>query len=197
MVLELKQEVEWISEADYLQGELVSEIKHEYIDGVVYAMTGASKNHQRITGNVFSGLKAHLKTTPCEPFSSDIKVRVGSKFFYPDVMVVCEDDSDNAYYSETPVIIVEVLSKSTRRMDETAKKFAYQTLPSLQEYVLIEQDFVDVEVCRRSEGWVSRHYFMGDSVTFESVGLILPVTDIYERVDNDDVTSFVDSLKLP
>jgi hypothetical protein len=63
--------------------------------------------------------------------------------------------------------------------------------------VLIEQDFVDVEVCRRSEGWVSQHYFMGDSVTFESVGLTLSVTDIYQRVDNDDVTSFVDSLNQP
>jgi Uma2 family endonuclease len=197
MALKFNQEPEWISEEAYLQGELVSEIKHEYIDGTVYAMAGASKNHQRITGNVFAGLKAQLKNTLCEPFSSDIKVKVGSKFFYPDVMVVCEDNGDNAYYTETPVILVEVLSKSTRRMDETAKKFAYQTLPTLKEYVLIEQDFVDVEVCRRSEGWVSRHYFMGDSVTFESVDLTLSVADIYERVDNDDVTSFVDSLNQP
>jgi len=197
MALELKQEAEWISEAAYLQGELLSETKHEYIDGTVYAMAGASKNHERISGNVFGELRTHLKNTPCEPFSSDIKVKVDSKFFYPDVMVVCEDDSDNAYYTENPVIIVEVLSKYTRRMDETAKKIAYQTLPSLKEYVLIEQDFVDVEVCRRSEGWVSHHYFMGDSVTFESVDLTLSVVDIYERVDNDDVTSFVVSLNLP
>ena len=197
MALELKQEAEWISEAAYLQGELLSETKHEYIDGTVYAMAGASKNHERISGNVFGELRTHLKNTPCEPFSSDIKVKVDSKFFYPDVMVVCEDDSDNAYYTENPVIIVEVLSKYTRRMDETAKKIAYQTLPSLKEYVLIEQDFVDVEVCRCSEGWVSHHYFMGDSVTFESVDLTLSVVDIYERVDNDDVTSFVVSLNLP
>ena len=109
-------------------------------------------------------------------------------------MVVCKDDNDNDYYTESPVIIVEVLSKSTRRMDETAKKFAYQTLPTLEEYVLIEQDFVDVEVCRRSEGWVSHHYFMGDNVTFDSLGLTLSVTDIYERVENDDVSTFVASL---
>lgn len=197
MTLELKQEHEWISEEDYLQSELLSETKHEYIDGAVYAMVGASRNHQRITANVLSELLTQLKNTPCEPFASDIKVKVGSKFFYPDVMVVCKDDSGNDYYTENPVIIVEVLSKSTRRMDETGKKFAYQTLPTLKEYVLIEQDFVDVEVCRRSEGWVSRHYFMGDNVTFESVGLTLSVVDIYARVDNDDVTSFVDSLSPP
>ncbi|MDO9424194.1 MAG: Uma2 family endonuclease [Methylobacter sp.] len=197
MALKLKRTDEWISEEAYLQDELLSEIKHEYIDGAVYAMAGASKNHQRIITNVSGELWTQLKNTPCEPFSSDIKVRVGSQFFYPDVMVVCEDDSDNAYYTENPVIIVEVLSKSTRRMDETAKKFAYQTLPTLQEYVLIEQDFVDVEVCRRSEGWVSHHYFMGDNVTFDSVGLTLSVADIYQRVDNDDVTSFVASLDQP
>ncbi|MDO9046719.1 MAG: Uma2 family endonuclease [Methylobacter sp.] len=197
MALESKQQAEWISEEAYLQGELLSETKHEYIDGAVYAMAGASKNHQRITANVLSELLTQLKNTPSEPFSSDIKVKVGSKFFYPDVMVVCKDNSDNDYYTENPVIIVEVLSKSTRRMDETAKKFAYQTLPALKEYVLIEQDFVDVEVCRRSEGWVSHHYFMGDNVTFDSVGLSLSVADIYARVDNDDVTSFVASLNLP
>lgn len=193
MALELKQD-EWISEDAYLQSELLSEIKREYIDGAVYAMAGASKNHQRITANVSRKFGNQLENTPCEAFASDIKVKVGSKFFYPDVMVVCKDDSDNDYYTENPVIIVEVLSKSTRRMDETAKKFAYQTLPTLQEYVLIEQDFVDVEVCRRSEGWVSQHYFMGDNVTFESVGLTLAVADIYQRVDNEDVTSFIDSL---
>lgn len=195
MVQELKQD-ECISEEAYLQSELLSETKHEYIDGAVYAMAGASKNHQRITANVLSEFLTQLKNTPCEPFASDIKVKVGSKFFYPDVMVVCKDDGGNDYYTETPVIIVEVLSKSTRRMDETAKKFAYQTLPTLQEYVLIEQDFVDVEVCRRSEGWVSHHYFMGDNVAFDSVGLTLTVADIYARVDNEDVSSFVASLNL-
>jgi Uma2 family endonuclease len=179
-----------ISEAEYLEGELISEVKHEYIGGSVYAMAGASKNHERIAGNVFGELRSHLKNSPCEPFLSDIKVKVGQDFFYPDVMVVCEDNSNNDYYAETPVIIVEVLSKSTRRMDETTKKIAYQTIPTLKEYVIIEQDIVDVEVCRKSDNWVSSHYFMGDEVTFESVGLSLSVEDIYFRVDNDDVKSF-------
>ena len=75
-------------------------------------------------------------------------------------------------------------------MDETTKKIAYQTIPTLKEYVIIEQDIVDVEVCRKSGNWVSSHYFMGDEVTFESVGLSLSVEDIYFRVDNDDVKSF-------
>ncbi len=190
MALKLDQAAEWVSEAEYLEGELISEVKHEYIDGSVYAMAGASKNHERIAGNVFGEIRSHLKNTPCEPFSSDIKVKVGQDFFYPDVMVVCEDNSDNDYYSETPVMIVEVLSKSTRRMDETTKKIAYQASPTLKEYVIIEQDIADVEVCRKSDNWVSSHYFMGDEVTFESVGLTMSVEDIYFRVDNDDVKSF-------
>lgn len=190
MALKINKTDEWISEEDYLQGELISEVKHEYIDGSVYAMAGASKNHQRIAGNIFGELRSLLKNTSCEPFSSDIKVKVGQAFFYPDVMVVCEDNSDNDYYAETPVIIVEVLSKSTRRMDETTKKIAYQAIPTLKEYVIIEQEIVDVEVCRKTDNWVSSHYFMGDEVTFESVGLSLPVEDIYFRVDNDDVKSF-------
>jgi Uma2 family endonuclease len=190
MALKPNKAAERISIEDYLQGELISEVKHEYIDGSVYAMAGASKNHERIAGNIFGELRSLLKNTPCEPFSSDIKVKVGQAFFYPDVMVVCEDNSDNDYYTETPVIIVEVLSKSTRRMDETTKKIVYRTIPTLKEYVIIEQDIVDVEVCRKSDNWVSSHYFMGDEVNFESVGSSLSVEDIYFRVDNGDVKSF-------
>jgi Uma2 family endonuclease len=125
-------------------------------------------------------------------FASDLKVKTSRDFFYPDVMVVCQDTSNNEYYAETPIIIVEVLSNSTRRLDETIKKLAYQAIPTLQEYVLVEQDFVDVEVCRRNAGWVSEHYFMGENVTFESVGLTLPIEEIYYRVENEDVRAFLE-----
>jgi Uma2 family endonuclease len=192
MALKHKDEDLPISEDEYLQGELISDIKHEYIDGHVYAMAGASKNHERITGNFFSEFRSMLRSTPCEPFASDLKVKTARGFFYPDVMVVCKDTSTNEYYAETPVIIVEVLSKSTRRLDETTKRTAYQAISTLQEYVLIEQDFVDVEICRRSQGWVSEHYFMGDTITFESVGLVLPVEEIYYRVENEDVRAFLE-----
>lgn len=182
----------WISEIEYLEGEQLSQIKHEYIDGQVYAMAGASRNHERIAGNVYRKLGDHLQGTPCEAFVSDMKVKAGRAFFYPDVMVVCQDDNGDDYYTEAPVILVEVLSKTTRRTDETVKRLAYQAIPSLQEYVLIEQDIVDVEICRRSMGWVSQHAFMGDSVTFESVGLTLTVEEIYARVENDDVKAFLE-----
>jgi len=180
-----------ISEDEYLDGEKISEIKHEFIDGAVYAMAGASKNHERISLNVSRKFGNHLEDSPCEPFSSDMKVKAGTAFFYPDVMVVCDNQDTDPYYTEAPVIIVEVLSASTRKTDETIKRRAYQSIPSLKEYVLIEQDIVDVEVCRRSQGWVSDHYFLGDEVTFEAINLTLSVADIYQRVDNEDMRGFL------
>ncbi|MBD9362614.1 Uma2 family endonuclease [Methylomonas fluvii] len=180
----------WMSVEDYLAAELLSDIKHEYDDGELVVMSGASKNHERIKMSLARLLGNHLQGKPCEPFSSDVKVKIGQYLFYPDAMVVCEDTSTHDYYAEAPVLIVEVLSKSTRRRDETIKRRLYQTIPSLLEYVLIEQDIVDVEVCRRSEGWVSNHYFLGDQARFESVDLTLDVADIYQRVDNDDMRTF-------
>ena len=181
----------WMSVEDYLAAELLSDIKHEYDDGELVAMSGASKNHERIKMSLARLLGNHLQGKPCEPFSSDVKVKIGQYLFYPDAMVVCDDTSTHDYYTESPVLIVEVLSKSTRRRDETIKRRLYQTIPSLLEYVLIEQDIVDVEVCRRSEGWVSNHYFLGDDVPFESVGLTVSVAEIYARVDNEDMRTFI------
>ncbi len=179
-----------ISTEDYLQGELNSKVRHELIDGYAYAMAGASGNHERISMTIARKFGNHLENLPCEPFGSDMKVKTGLNFFYPDVIVDCNFDESKPYYTETPIIIVEVLSKSTRKTDETIKRIAYLDLPTLQEYVLIEQDFVDIEVVRRSEGWQSKHYFLGDEVTFESIDLTLAVEDIYQRVQNEDMVEF-------
>ncbi|BCG64575.1 MAG: hypothetical protein methR_P2359 [Methyloprofundus sp.] len=175
----------------YLQDELSRATKHELIDGDIYAMAGASANHERIAGNIYAEFRQHLKSLPCEPFGSDMKVKAAANFFYPDVMVDCNFDESQPYYTQSPVIIVEVLSKSTRRTDETIKRTAYLNIASLQEYVLIEQDFVDIEVIRRSEGWQSKHYFLGDELTFESIGLTLSVAEIYLRVQNEDMLEFL------
>lgn len=180
-----------LSAEEYLQEELYSDVKHELIDGEVYAIAGVSKNHERIAGNFFARLHTHLQNSPCEPFSTDVKVKVGRNFFYPDAMVVCNEQTDNEYYTESPTILVEVLSKSTRRTDQTIKRTTYQSIPTLQEFILIEQDFVDVEVCRRSEGWLSQHYFLGDEFMLDSLGLTVSVEDIYRRVQNEDVLTYL------
>jgi Uma2 family endonuclease len=185
-----------LTEQEYLEGELISDIKHELIDGYAYAMAGASKNHERISAKLMQIFANHLDGTSCEPFASDIKVKVQEDFFYPDVMVVCNDKTDNEYYAEAPLVIVEVLSKSTRRKDQALKRRAYQSLPSLQEYVLIEQDFVEVEVSRRDNHWQSEHYFLGDEVRFESIDLSVPVERIYSRVVNEEMTEFLAQRQL-
>jgi len=181
----------FISVSEYLQGEQLSDIKHEYIDGDVYAMGGASRIHNIISGNVFAEFRQHLENTRCTTFSSDMKVKASNCFFYPDVMVVCDDDKGDEYFTEAPVIIVEVLSKSTRRLDKATKMAIYKTIPSLQEYVLIEQDVIDVEVCRRSGGWVSEHYFLGDDITFESIDITLSCAAIYHRVNNEELQAYL------
>ncbi len=191
----LKQASHNISEADYLAGEIISDVKHELIDGEVYAMAGASRNHQRLVGNFFTALSQHLIVHPCEPFASEIKVKVDHCFFYPDVLVVCDDDNGNEYYTDKPTIIVEVLSKATRRTDKTIKLHAYKALPSLQEYVLIEQDHVEIVVYRRAANWNSEHYFLGDSLTLESIGLSVSVADLYQRVNNEDMQEYLQQLQ--
>lgn len=187
------KEIKLTSVEEYLKDELSSEVKHELINGHIYAMAGASVNNERIAMNLSTNFGVHLKDSPCEPFGSDMKVKVASNFFYPDVMVDCDFDESKPYFTDSPVIIVEVLSKSTYQKDRTTKRFSYLNIPGLQEYVLIEQDFVDIEVIRRKDNWGSTHYFLGDEVTFESIDLTLKVEDIYHRVNNEDMVTFLNA----
>jgi Uma2 family endonuclease len=187
-----------ISEQEYLQGELVSEIKHEYVDGYVYAMAGASRNHERIVQNIARFVGQHLAdSSSCEPLGSDTKVKTSTgKYRYPDYMVVCDETIDDEYYTESPVILVEVLSHTTRQSDYQAKRLEYINIPTLEEYVLIEQDFVGITVFRKTAHWQPDYYFLGEEVTFESIDLTLPVADIYHRVDNLDMVQWLESLKI-
>ncbi|MCI5128555.1 MAG: Uma2 family endonuclease, partial [Candidatus Electrothrix sp. AUS3] len=105
----IPQQKQQISEQEYLDGELLSEVKHEFIDGSVYAMAGASADHGRIAGNLFVAFLHHLRKqkSSCEPFQADMKVKTGTKYFYPDVLISCEQE-ENDYYRNAPLLIVEV-----------------------------------------------------------------------------------------
>lgn len=184
-----------LSTEEYMAGELSSEVKHELVDGHVYAMAGASANHERIAQNISREFGIHLKDSPCEPFGSDMKVRVRDNFYYPDVLIDCDFDESEPYYTKTPIIIVEVISKSTRKTDEQTKRIEYINIPTLQEYVIIEQDYVDVAVFRKTDSWQPTHYFLGDEVKFESIDLSLSVEEIYHRVQNEDMSQFIESRK--
>jgi Uma2 family endonuclease len=190
MALQNLHEEIHLTEEEYLKSELASEFKREYIDGQVYAMAGAGYNHNCIAGNVFRKFGNHLEGKSCTPFMADMKVRLGKDYVYPDVVVDCSKMTGADTFSTHPVLVVEVLSKSTRKTDTTVKLMRYINLPPLQEYVLIESDFVSVQVLRRYKHWLPEYYFLDDSVTFESISLTLTVEEIYDRVDNADMNDF-------
>ena len=114
----------WISPEEYLEGERFSDIRHEYVDGTVYAMAGASADHNRISGNIFTELSNRLRGGRCEAFMNDMKLKTladSRLFYYPDVFVAC-DPADNAeYFRERPTVIFEVLSKETERTDRRCR----------------------------------------------------------------------------
>lgn len=178
-----------ISETEYLELEQNSNIKHEYINGEMWAMAGAKRNHNEITSSLTRHLGNHLDGSPCSVFVSDMKLKVDHNFFYPDVMVACDDEHDD--YTDKPRIIIEVLSKSTQHFDKTFKFNAYKTITTLQEYVLIQQDSAEIMLCRRNNSWAAEFYFLGDNVTFESIGLTIAVETIYQRVKNQDVLDYL------
>ena len=176
---------------DYLNFELLSDTKHELIDGEIIAMTGASVNHNIISLNIASELRTNLKGSSCQSFMADVKLKVNQDFFYPDVMVVCSKDNESDIYKTAPVLIIEVLSKSTRKLDHTYKRLRYQNIHSLEEYVLIEQDKVEVTVFTKKDGWQPSYYYLGDEITFYSLDVTVLVEDIYDRVNNEEVITFL------
>lgn len=177
------RKAEWLSPEEYLAGERESDIKHEYVAGYVYAMTGASDTHNLIAGALYSALRAHLRGGPCRVFIADMKVRTAEAFYYPDVMVSCDPADTEAYYKTRPCLIIEVLSPTTERADSLEKRIAYQTLDSLQEYALVAQDRQEIMLYRRAaDGWDLITFSTGDRVEFRSVGLELPIEQVYEDV---------------
>ena len=191
MNMSLAKKYDLISEQEYLNGELLSDIRHEYIEGEVYAMVGAHKYHNQITGEVFRIFANHLLDKPCQPYASDMKVKIDQKYFYPDVMVDCSNEETD-YFVEKPSIIVEVLSKSTRQRDKTDKRLAYFQISTLKEYVMIEQDFVEIEFWSRDQDnrWQQSVYYLGDDITFHSIDLTASVEDIYRQVKNEDMLAW-------
>ncbi len=141
-----------IAEQEFLEGECEAEVKHELVDGRVYAMSTTTDVHNSITGNTFAQIWQQLKGQSREAFILSILLKAGNNYFYPDVMVTNgEDAADTPRVRNAPIVIIEVLSPSSRKTDITTKKTAYQNIPSLQEYILIEQDKCEVVVFRRNE----------------------------------------------
>ncbi|MBS1807672.1 MAG: Uma2 family endonuclease [Acidobacteria bacterium] len=184
-----KAKTHWTVE-EYLAFEKTSPVKHEYVSGQIYAMAGTSKNHNRIALNLANSLNNKLQGSSCEAFAFDIKVYVNPEiYYYPDVIVACEELVDNEeenYIAENPSVLVEVISPSTQRTDRFEKMREYQFLPSLREYVLIEQTHYQVEVYRHAaagEVWQKEIYTdPAQEVFLASVNVSFTLAEIYARV---------------
>ncbi len=135
---------------DYLQGELQTDIKHEYLDGQVVAMGGASRAHGLLAGGLHALLLPHARRKGCQLFIADMKVRIehdnGSCFYYPDLVASCDPSGREPLYTRSPCLIVEVLSPTTERIDTVEKLLAYRLLPSLREYLLLRQDCMQADL---------------------------------------------------
>ncbi len=158
---------------EYLQGETTAEFKHEFMDGEVWAMVGASDPHVLIAMNIAFLLKHSLKNQPCRTYISDMKVKVAeaNAFFYPDILVSCDSqDRNQRLYKEHPTFIAEVLSPSTEAFDRGRKFAAYRLLDSLQSYWLIDSQKKSVDCFERTAqgDWLLR------SFTADQAGLSIP-----------------------
>ena len=183
----------YVSPEEYLALERESEFKSEYLDGVVYAMTGASLTHIQIVSNITGELYAQLRGRPCRALPTEMKVRVpdSRKFFYPDVTVVCGEPLYHDERTDTilnPDLLVEVLSKSTEAFDRGGKFLAYQQLESLQEYLLVSLDRPAVEqFIRQPDGTWNYRAAVGleSSLTLPSIGCKLELRAVYDKVSWD------------
>jgi Uma2 family endonuclease len=174
-----------ISANEYLAREEAGETRHEFVNGVVYAMVGASQPHNVIAGNLFAALHGHLPDR-CAVFTSDMKVRIAldraEHFYYPDVMVCCGPIDRSLHYREDPVLLAEVLSPATERTDRAEKFDTYRGIPALEEYVLVAQDMPRVEIFRRQTDWRRETFAMEDTFRLECVDFAMAVEALYRRV---------------
>ena len=177
------------SDEEYLAFEREAADKHELIDGEIVAMAGATREHNLISGNVFAGFHSRLRGKPCETYANDMRVRMErGRYSYPDVVVVCGEPqfADEEFdVLLNPVVVVEVLSKSTRFRDKTEKLETFQKMESVQECLLIEQDEPHIEhyLKQTLKQWLVKIYEeMDEIILLESINCQLPLTEIYAQV---------------
>lgn len=193
------QKQEHFTLEEYRELERGSEIRHEYVNGHIYAMAGASPRHNDLTGNIFASLHTQLSDAQCRVRMSDqrLKVEATNMESYPDVLVACPPlryDPSDGYVLLDATVIVEVLSPSTARYDRSGKYLHFQHLPSLRHYLLVEQDFVGVEHRWRGQDgeWkIEVCAALTDTVTLDAIGCALALQDIYRRLDLDPSLSLL------
>lgn len=167
---------------EYLELEESSRIRHEYVGGTVYALAGGSDRHNRIAGNIYVTLWSAVQESPCRLYMADMKLQVGQVFYYPDVMVCCEEpETENPVYRTDPCLLIEVLSPGTASKDRREKLIVYGGIPTLRAYLLVDQDAQHVERYVRAEdsAWQRTDHISGGSVPIPCPEMRLSLDDIY------------------
>lgn len=182
----MQAKLTYISFPDYLKAEETSQIRHEYLNGQIFAMTGGSREHNLITLNIGTQLRNHLRGKSCQVFVCDMKVRIEKDdvSYYPDVVVTCNPQDKEKFFLTKPCLIVEVLSPSTENIDRREKLMAYRKIEDLQEYVIVSQDNVEVEVYQKDGqgNWARQILGKNDAVHLVSLNFQLTITEFYEDV---------------
>ena len=186
----MQSPINFLGVEEYLQLEDKSEIRHEYLGGQIFAMSGGSKEHNLIAGNIYSRLRSHLRGSSCSVFMADMKVRIelANKakdiFYYPDVVITCDSQDQDRFFLNYPCLIIKVLSPSTETTDRRENLVNYQNLESLQEYVLVSQEAIKIEVYRQDhqKNWLLEILGKDDELRLDSIGLTLTMAEVYEEV---------------
>jgi Uma2 family endonuclease len=180
-----------MTEAEYLDFERTAEFKHEFLNGHVYAMSGASRIHNLICTNIVSALHPHLRDKPCEIYQSDMRIKVAATglYTYPNITIVCGEPKFASNVFDTllnPTLIIEVLSPSIESYDRGRKFHHYQQIESLQEYVLVTQDAPRIERFLRQQNAVWEYMEangLNADLQLTSIGSVLALADAYAQVN--------------
>ena len=180
----------YISAEDYLKAEREATEKHEYYQGEVFAMSGASLKHNKIFSNLFGEIAHKLKGKECQPYGSDLRIHIpqNTLFSYPDISVICGEANltdDNFDTATNPTVIIEILSKSTRNYDRGTKFKLYRDIESIKEYILVDSLSVSIEVFSKNESniWELHEYkTIDDCLVSSALNLTILLKDIYEGI---------------
>ena len=186
-MIAVKDKFPKLTPEEYFVWEEKQLLRHEYLNGEIYAMGGGTQNHGRIASNIIFIVKSHLRGGGCQVGNSDCRVNIleTKDYVYPDVSVTCDDSDRTATQAiQYPCLIVEVLSPSTANYDRGDKFRLYRRNPSLQDYVLVDAEKIAIDLYRKNDrgNWEIFNYQAGDNIELRSIDLSFPIESVYEDI---------------
>ncbi|HWB47562.1 MAG TPA: Uma2 family endonuclease [Stellaceae bacterium] len=183
---------------EFLAWERKQPDRHEYVDGVIRMMTGASAGHVTIAMNLSTSLRAALRGSRCRPFGSDMKVIANGNIRYPDISIACSPVDDRADHLPEPVVVVEIISPSTAREDRGRKKLDYFATPSIRQYAIVEQDERLIDLYTRTDaGWIDEVVVDDGTLNLSAIGVAISLDEIYEDTELDATRRPADERPAP